>query len=117
MLATQKPWPKPTPDKCYRYHTMTFPEETIRGTWTIPDFSNYIGGYDLSGKSVLDVGTASGYLAFNAEKAGAIVTGLDAGSTREFRHVPFSDSLSYKDVTASRRVWTDRNLIPIKNSW
>jgi SAM-dependent methyltransferase len=117
MLEEQKPWPKPSADQCYWYHTMAFPNETIRGSWTIPDFPNYIGGYDLQGKTVLDVGSASGYLAFNAEKAGASVTGLDARTTDEFRHVPFSDSLSYTDLAASRRAWTDGNLIPVKNSW
>jgi 2-polyprenyl-3-methyl-5-hydroxy-6-metoxy-1,4-benzoquinol methylase len=89
----------PRAAKCYWYHTMQFPDGTrVKASWTIPDFANYIGGYDLAGKTVLDVGRASGYLAFEAERAGAIVTGLDAQTTRttrEFRHVPFADAISF----------------------
>ncbi|SFI05287.1 hypothetical protein SAMN02799642_00550 [Methylobacterium brachiatum] len=97
---------------------MEFPDGTsVKGSWTISDFDQYIGNYDLNGKYVLDIGTASGYLAFNAEKAGADVTALDAASTHEFRHVPFAESLSYRDVRRFREVWNSENLIPIKNSW
>lgn len=114
----EKPWNDAVNKRSYWYHTMTFPNgETVRGSWTIADFSQYIGGYDLNGKTVLDVGTASGFLAFNAEKAGAQVTGLDAASIDEFRHVPFSDSLSYRDIRQFKEIWTRDNLIPIKNSW
>lgn len=114
----ESPWTEALSNRSYWYHTMTFPDgETVKGSWTISDFNQYIGGYNLKGKSVLDVGTASGFLAFNAEKAGAEVTGLDAFSTDEFRHVPFSDSLSYRDIKQFKEVWTKENLIPIKNSW
>jgi len=114
----ERPWPLPRLDECYWYHTMHFPEgETIEGTWSIPSFEEYIGGYDVKGKTVLDVGTASGYIAFNAEKAGATVTALDARSAEEFRHVPFLDSESYSNIAASKRNLTTGNLIPVKNSW
>ena len=105
-------------DNLYWYHSMQFPDGTsVKGSWTIHDFDQYIGGFDLKGKTLLDVGTASGYLAFHAEKAGAVVTGLDASSTHEFRHFPFAQSLSYQDIVESRRVWEVQNLHPIKNSW
>ncbi|MBE7199964.1 MAG: methyltransferase domain-containing protein, partial [Parafilimonas terrae] len=102
----------------YWYHSMEFPDgERVRGSWSITDFAAYIGGFDLAGKTVLDVGTASGYLAFHAEQAGATVTGLDASSTHEFRHFPYPDSLCYQDVRQYREIWEKENLIPIKNSW
>ncbi|WP_353959837.1 class I SAM-dependent methyltransferase [Methylobacterium longum] len=114
----EEPWHDALNSRSYWYHTMKFPDgEVVNGSWTIDDFLQYIGGYDLKGKTVLDVGTASGYLAFNAEKAGATVTGLDAASTHEFRHVPFADSLSYNNIGQYREIWTRENLIPIKNSW
>ena len=117
-LRYEPPWPDALNSRCYWYHSMKFPDgETVRGSWEIEDFDQYIGGYDLRGKTVLDVGTASGYLAFNAELAGATVTGLDAASTHEFKHFPFAESLSYRDIVHSREIWNQENLIPIKNSW
>lgn len=97
---------------------MQFPDgEGVRGSWTIEDFKAYIGGFDVNNKSVLDVGTASGYLTFHAEKAGATVTALDAASTHEFRHFPFGESLSYQNIRSYRELWERQNLVPIKNSW
>lgn len=114
----EAPWPPSHSEECYWYHTLTFPDgEVVNGSWTIPDFKAYIGGYDIVGKTVLDVGTASGFLAFNAEKLGATVAGLDAASTKEFRHVPFADSPSYMDIAASQKRWEKDVLIPIKKSW
>lgn len=112
------PWEMPRAAACYWYHTMTFPGgETIKGSWSIPDVDGYLGNENFVGKSVLDIGTASGLLAFHVERSGGTVTGLDAASTREFRHLPFADSPSYSDRAASRRVWTEHNLDPIKRSW
>jgi SAM-dependent methyltransferase len=115
---TETPWPHPNRKECYFYHSMKYPDgETIQGDWTIPDFENYIGGYDLRGKSVLDVGTATGFLAFNAERVGADVTGLDAATAHEFTRVPFAQSPSYQDIASHRADWTTGNLVPIKKSW
>ena len=114
----EEPWHDALQKRSYWYHSMQFPDgESVKGSWTIEDFGRYVGGYDVSGKTVLDVGTASGYLAFHAEKAGATVTGLDAASMHEFRHFPFASSLSCRDIQQSRQVWESENLIPIKNSW
>jgi len=112
------PWDRPKESECYWYHTMRFPDGgAIEGTWDIPDFSNYIGNYDLRNKTVLDVGAASGFITFNAERMGAAVTGLDARSAHEFRRIPYAAALSYQDVTGWRRGWEADNLIPIKKSW
>lgn len=57
-------------------------------------------------------------LAFSAESSGAAeVTGLDAATAQEFRHVPFAQSWPYRDIAGWREDWTRRNLIPIKKSW
>lgn len=114
----EAPWHDALNSRCYWYHSMQFPDgEAVQGSWQIDDFHQYIGSYNLQGKTVLDVGTASGFLAFNAEKHGAQVTGLDAASTVEFRHMPFASTLSYRDIKQSRAIWERENLIPIKNSW
>jgi SAM-dependent methyltransferase len=109
----------PSKNDCYFYHSITYPDgETIHGTWDIRGrFNEYIGNYPIKGKKILDIGTASGFLAFSAEAAGAIVTGLEAASTAEFKRLPIKDT-KYFDI---RRQWREdanvSNLVPIKNSW
>lgn len=91
----------PRRDDCDFYHCMSFPDgEAIdRVHWDIRErFQRYIGRVDVTGKTVLDVGTASGFLAFSAEQAGASrVTAIDASGSNEFERVPFSRSTFYAD--------------------
>jgi hypothetical protein len=51
-------------------------------------FDEYIGNVDVSGKTVLDVGTASGFLTFEAEKRGATVFSFDADGPERIQTVP-----------------------------
>ena len=116
----EKTWPMPHRDECFFYHTMQFPDgENIPGSWTIPDFTNYIGGYDVRGKTVLDIGTASGYLAFASEQAGAAeVTGLDVASSHELTHSwPFAKSFCYQNIGEWREILQEDQEIPLKKSW
>ena len=72
----------------------------VTGPWDIGKvgFDQYIGNYTLRGKSVLDVGTASGYLAFSAERAGASrVTALEMESSREVCLIPFQGNADGSD--------------------
>jgi SAM-dependent methyltransferase len=66
-------WDVNSPTQCRFYHSLDLPGgETQVGDWDLRGrFAEYIGGVDLKGKRVLDVGTASGFLAFEAEKVGA----------------------------------------------
>ncbi len=117
-MLLETPWTKPQRDECVWYHTMRFPGgDTVVGSWDIEDFAGYVGGYDLRGKTVLDVGAASGYVSFNAEMAGARVTALDARDAVEFRQVPFSSALSYNELRKFRALWDQHNLVPLKKSW
>jgi SAM-dependent methyltransferase len=85
---------------CFFYHTMTLPEfGEVRGHWDLRGrFNEYIGGVDLNGKSVLDVGTATGFLSFEAEKHGASkVVSFDIGDASQQAFLPFQDKLYYRD--------------------
>jgi len=85
---------------CFFYHTMTLPVlGEVRGHWDLRGrFSEYVGGVDLGGKSVLDVGAATGFLSFEAEKSGASrVLSFDIGNARQQNFLPFKDKLYYSD--------------------
>src|SRR5215467_6607275 len=84
---------------CYFYHTMDLPGVgIIRGQWHIRNFHQYVGDVDLTGKSVLDVGTASGFLSFEAERAGASrVVSFDSDSVERMFRLPFAQNLFWRD--------------------
>lgn len=94
-----EPWPLPEKSDCVFYHSIDLPNgETIEAEWDIRGrFANYIGDYPIAGKTLLDVGTASGFLSFEAEKAGAIVTSIDAFTGREFTQLPHIDRPYHTD--------------------
>lgn len=114
------PWPMPAREDCAFYTCMDIvPGESIEGVnWDIRGkFPGYIGNYPVAGKHVLDVGTASGFLAFSAEEAGAAsVTAVDARHAQEFNRIPFKGSRYIED----RQGWiddTDHYLTQLKNSF
>jgi SAM-dependent methyltransferase len=108
-IIAELPRPIPSRVDCDFYHCMSFPDgEVVDGIhWDLRGrFQRYIGGVNVAGKTVLDVGTASGFLAFAAEQAGALqVTAIDASGSNEFERVPFGDSLFYQD----RGLWCRNN--------
>lgn len=81
-------------DDCYFYHTMELPGLGVqRGHWDLRGrFEDYVGDVDVKGKSVLDVGTATGFLSFEAERLGASrVVSLDMSDVRQQAFIPFKD--------------------------
>src|SRR5438132_9435380 len=81
-------------DDCYFYHTTDLPGLGLqKGHWDLRGrFQDYVGGVDVAGKSVLDVGTATGFLSFEAEAAGAgEVLSTDLADARQQAFVPFRD--------------------------
>src|SRR5580698_3308662 len=108
-IAPERSRPLPRLEDCNFYHCMSFPdgEEITRRGWDLRGrYQKYIGGVDVAGKTVLDVGTATGFLAFSAEQAGALhVTAVDASGSNEFERVPFADALFNKD----RELWCRNN--------
>lgn len=79
-------------EDCDFYHVMDLPGHgTVSsfGSWDLRGrFADYTGSVELAGRSLLDVGTASGFLTFEAEKRGAIVTSFDAESWTQHQHLP-----------------------------
>src|ERR1700738_1097136 len=85
---------------CFFYHTMDLPGfGEVRGHWDLRGrFDDYIGGVELAGKSVIDIGTATGFLSFEAEKAGpARVLSFDMSDPHQQTMLPFKDNLYYHD--------------------
>jgi SAM-dependent methyltransferase len=94
-------------DGCYFYHTMDVPGfGTVRGHWDLRGrFDDYVSRVALAGKSVLDVGAATGFLTFEAERRGARrVVSFDMSDVRRQTLLPFRDKLYYTD----RDAWAAR---------
>ncbi len=83
------------PEGCYFYHTLDLPGHgTVDGGWDLRGrFEDYIGHADLRGKRFLDVGAASGFLSFEAERLGAAeVTSFDLDTAERQDLLPFHGS-------------------------
>lgn len=94
------------PEECWFYHTMDLPEVgtvTSKGAWDLRGrFPDYTGHVDIRGMSFLDLGAASGFSSFEAEKAGAAqVTSFDAANVTQLQRVPWPDRPS-DDAEAAR---------------
>ncbi|MCB4362440.1 methyltransferase domain-containing protein [Hydrogenophaga taeniospiralis] len=65
--------------QCRFYHSVDLPGgESVKGEWDLrPTVGAYLGGVDFAGRTVLEIGPASGYLTFHMEAAGASVTALE----------------------------------------
>jgi 2-polyprenyl-3-methyl-5-hydroxy-6-metoxy-1,4-benzoquinol methylase len=87
-------------EDCFFYHAMDLPGfGLVRAHWDLRGrFDDYVGGVDVTGKSVLDVGTATGFLSFESEKRGAArVLSFDMSDARQQAFLPFKDKLYYRD--------------------
>ena len=79
-------------DECYFYHTMDIPEYGhVEGEWDLQGHEfEYLGGVNLDGKRVLELGTASGFLCFYMENQGAEVVAYDLSEEQVWDIIPFS---------------------------
>lgn len=79
-------------EECYFYHTMDIPGiGVVQGQWDLRSAEqSYLGGIPLAGRSVLEIGTASGHLAFWMEQQGATVTAFDLDQHQNWDLVPFA---------------------------
>src|ERR1700704_2245126 len=87
-------------EDCFFYHTIDLPGfGLVSAHWDLRGrFDDYVGGVEVAGKSVLDVGTATGFLSFEAEKKGAArVLSFDMGDARQQTFLPFKGNLYYRE--------------------
>jgi SAM-dependent methyltransferase len=99
---------------CYFYHTIDLPGHgVIKGEWDLrTGVDSYLGHIQLSGKRVLEIGTANGFLCFEMEKRGAEVIAYDLSENDEWDIVPYGGKPSDK-ILKERK-----NLIrKINNAW
>lgn len=79
-------------NECYFYHTMDLPGHgVVTGEWDLRSgLDAYLGGFEFSGRRVLDVGAASGILSFHVERQGAEVVSYDLSEDQPWDVVPFA---------------------------
>src|SRR6185312_5495540 len=91
MPSTLEQKAVPQIEECWWYHSINLPNiGPVEGPWDLRGrFSDYVGGVDIHGRSVLDVGVASGFISMEAEKHGALkVIGFDAENASQFQFMP-----------------------------
>lgn len=79
------------PTICHFYHRMDIPGygSTTGGMWDLrPNVDAYVGGVDFTGKRVLEIGPASGYLTFHMESRGADVVSVELPPDSDWDAVP-----------------------------
>jgi hypothetical protein len=113
-----EPWAKPQFQECFWYHTVDVPGVgLVEGQWDLRGkFEDYTGNEKLSGKRLLDIGTASGFLTWEAEAVGAEVVSFDLDHARRQRLLPFRNSVYMQDRHESEEQ-RDRFFSSMKKSY
>ena len=76
-------------EDCDFYHSFTLADGDVIGQWDLRDnWQAYLGHVDFAGRSVLEIGPASGFLSFCMERAGAQVTALEPPMSHLWDVVP-----------------------------
>jgi SAM-dependent methyltransferase len=103
-------------EDCFFYHVCDVPGVgVVGGHWDLrSNVNDYLGRFDFAGKSVLDVGTASGFLTFEMEKRGGEIVSFDVAGARLTQIVPYhNDRSTMEELIASQEIGFDR----LKNSY
>jgi SAM-dependent methyltransferase len=102
MVKYADPIPPAPLSECFFYHKMDLPGiGVVGGSWDLRGrFDDYINHAPLAGKSVLDLGTAAGFLSFEAEKRGAHVVSFDMDHKGRQHYLPYKGHICYEDKPA-----------------
>lgn len=78
-------------EDCFFYHVCDLPGVGRVGSeWDLrATIDAYLGQVELSGRRVLDVGAASGFVSFEAERRGATVVSFDLSDPGQYQFVPY----------------------------
>jgi SAM-dependent methyltransferase len=93
------------------YHAFELPDGTVLpGVWDLRGHeSNYLGGVDLAGKRVLELGPATGALTFYMERMGAEVVSFEAGFDVSIDTLPIKGEDQFAERLRVMQQTIDRN--------
>lgn len=99
-----------SPEECDFYHTVELPEHgVVEGAWDLRGGEDeYLGGVHMRGKRVLELGTASGYMCFHMERAGAEVVAYDLSPEHSYDVVPYARAGYGQDLAGRVRTHIER---------
>jgi SAM-dependent methyltransferase len=102
------------PGQCIFYHTIDVPGHgCLRGEWDLrAGIDEYLGRVDFAGKTVLDVGAATGFLSFTMEQRGADVVSYDLNPRYRWDLVPLGNMRWREDLEQAAR-----NIARINNGY
>ncbi len=97
-------------DECNFYHTTDIPGVgTVEGQWDLRNgVDEYLGGFDFSGKRVLEIGPATGFLTFHMEKTAQEVVAVELPMDRDFWNAVPYEKLGLSRARVDR--WTDSEI-------
>jgi SAM-dependent methyltransferase len=101
-------------DECAFYHVIDMPGVgRVGGHWDLRGrVDEYLGGVDLNGKRILEIGPASGFLTVEMERRGADVVAVELADDPGWEYVPYSSGVfdAYKRQRSA-------NMPRLKNSF
>lgn len=85
-----------SPESCFFYHSIDLPEFGLQvGHWDLRNtVDDYLGRVPVAGKTVADIGAASGFISFELERRGATVIAFDRDpddTSDDVGLIPFGD--------------------------
>jgi SAM-dependent methyltransferase len=90
IIPYAKPYMVSSLEECAFYQTIELPGFGVqRGAWDLRDgVDDYLSATDYSGKRVLEVGTANGFVCFELERRGAEVVAFDLDEKFSYDIIP-----------------------------